>query len=56
MLPSMFDEDEEEEEGNIVAYNLSNISQQDFKGCQVYMIKSIHNTWTNIFVFILIHQ
>ena len=36
MLPSMVDEDEEEEEGNIVAYNLSNISQQDFKGCRVY--------------------
>ena len=36
MLPSMFGEDEEEEEGNIVAYNLSNISQQDFKGCRVY--------------------
>ncbi|CAF3331070.1 unnamed protein product [Rotaria socialis] len=38
ILSNTFDEDEEEEgeEGNITANDLSNVSQQNFKGCRIF--------------------
>ncbi|CAF3688417.1 unnamed protein product, partial [Rotaria socialis] len=44
MLSSTFDEDEERE-GNITANDLSNVSQQNFKGCRI--LKKINQQQIN---------